>query len=53
MQLTDTVLELNMMFFAWFTTIQDARALAHKGAEYTVLHMKHRHMLVQRQLKPI
>ncbi len=51
-KLADAVFQMDHMFFAWTSAVFVGRALAEEDAEHAVLHVKHRHVLVERDLKP-
>jgi hypothetical protein len=45
--------EVNAMPVAWTTTIEVRSAFRKEGREHAVLHVKHRHVLVDRELEPV
>ena len=53
MELAHPIPQLNMMRFAGLPAVLNTRSITQEGAENTVLHMKHRHVLVDGQFQPI
>ena len=47
------IAEVDAVLLAGSTAIGVVRAIRHEGGENTVLHVKHRHVMVDRQLEPI
>jgi hypothetical protein len=52
-ELADAVAQVDDVFFTGPAAVLVGRALAQERAEHTVLHVKHRHVLVQRELEPV
>ena len=49
----DAVAQVDAMLFARPPAIREILPLRHEGREHAVLHMKHRHVLMQRDFKPL
>jgi hypothetical protein len=52
-ELADSVAKMDDVFFARTSAVFVGRATAEEGAKHAVLHVKHRHVLVESQLEPL
>ena len=49
----DAILQMNAMLLAWTTAIGVVRSIGKKGGEDAMLHVKHRHVVMDCEFKPI
>ena len=52
-ELADPVAQVDGVLLAWTSAVLVGRAVAEEDAKDTVLHVKHRHVLVEGELEPI